>query len=160
VREPARALPQPAHLIGEPVCDQLAAVQFRVIIAIGVFRGRPARRPQLTQRRVQLTEVGGGHDLVHPRGREPGRGGERGMDTPSARADASTQLRSRSACSSRHAARSSTRRSRRHTAVRSAIFMHTACPACTVQQSGHAGGSDDAVLYRHPDLGRTCQAVL
>ena len=77
MREPARALPQPAHLIGEPVRDQLAAVQFRVIIAIGVFPGRPARRPQLTQRRVQLTEVGGGHDLVHPRGREPGRGGER-----------------------------------------------------------------------------------
>jgi hypothetical protein len=48
------------------------------------------------------------------------------MDTPSARADASVQVRSRSACSSRHAARdtrSSTRRSRRHAAVRSAIFM-------------------------------------
>jgi hypothetical protein len=42
--------------------------------------------------------------------------------------------------------RSSTRRSRRHLAVRSAIFMHTACPARTVQQSAHAGGSDDTVL--------------
>ncbi len=75
--QPARALPQPAHLIDEPVSGQLAAVKFRVVMAIGVFRGRPARRPQLTQRRVQLIEVGGGHDLVHPRGREPGRGGER-----------------------------------------------------------------------------------
>ena len=48
------------------------------------------------------------------------------MDTPSARADASVRVRSRSACSSRHAARdtrSSTRRSRRHADVRSAIFM-------------------------------------
>ena len=63
------------------------------------------------------------------------------------------QLRSRSACSSRHAARdtrSSTRRSRCHAAVRSAIFMHTACPACTVQQSGHAGGVHSAVLTDTP----------
>ena len=75
------------------------------------------------------------------------------MDTPSARADASAQLRSRSACSSRHAARdtrSSTRRSRRHAAIRSAIFMHTACPACTVQQSGHAGGVHGVVLTDTP----------
>src|SRR6266496_2890442 len=71
------------------------------------------------------------------------------MDTPSARADASAQLRSRSACS------------RRHLAVRSAIFTHTACPACTVQQSGHAGGSDDTVLtgtpyYRRSGYSVTC----
>ena len=75
------------------------------------------------------------------------------MDTPSARADANAQLRSRSACSSRHAARdtrSSTRRSRRHAAVRSAIFMHTARPACTVQQSGHAGGVHGVVLTDTP----------
>ena len=51
------------------------------------------------------------------------------------------ELRSRPACSSRHAARdtrSSTRHSRRHRAVRSAIFMHSACPACSVQQSAGA----------------------
>ena len=75
------------------------------------------------------------------------------MDTPSARTDASAQLRSRSACSIRHAARntrSSTRRSRRHVAVRSAIFMHTACPACTVQQDGHAGGVHGVVLANTP----------
>jgi len=42
-------------------------------------------------------------------------------------------------------------RSRRHTAVRSAIFMHTACPACTVQQSGHAGGVHGVVLTDTPD---------
>src|SRR5260370_4930455 len=72
------------------------------------------------------------------------------------RADASAQLRSRSACSSRHAARdtrSSTRRSRRYVAVRSAIFMHTACPACTVQQSGHAGGVHGVVLTNTPSPG-------
>ena len=78
------------------------------------------------------------------------------MDTPSARADANAHLRSRSACSSRHAARdtrSSTRRSRRHAAVRSAIFMHTACPTCTVQQSGHAGGVHGVVLTDTPTTG-------
>jgi hypothetical protein len=37
---------------------------------------RVGRRLQLTQRRVQLIESGGGHDLAYPRGREPGRGGE------------------------------------------------------------------------------------
>jgi len=74
------------------------------------------------------------------------------MDTPSARADASAQLRSRSACSSRHAARdtSSTRRFRRHVTVCSAIFTRTACPACTVQQSGHAGGVHGVVLTNTP----------
>ena len=75
--QPAGALPKPAHLIDEPVRDGVPAVQFRIITGIGVFRGRPARRPQLTQRRVQLIEAGGGHDLVHPGGREPDRGGER-----------------------------------------------------------------------------------
>ena len=54
---PIGALPKPAHLIDEPVRDQLAAVQFRVLIAIGVFRGRRARSRNLTQRRVQLIEL-------------------------------------------------------------------------------------------------------
>ncbi len=40
--------------------------------------------------------------------------------------EASAQLRSRSACPSRRAARDTTRRSRRHAAVPSAIFMHSA----------------------------------
>ena len=44
--QPVGALPEPAHLIDEPIRDQLAAVQFRVVIAIGVFRGlrEPADR--------------------------------------------------------------------------------------------------------------------
>ena len=50
--------------------------------------------------------------------------------------------------------RSSTRRSRRHVAVRSAIFVHSACSACGVQQSGPAGGVHGVVLpapgQRHP----------
>ena len=79
------------------------------------------------------------------------------MDTPSGRADASAQLRSRPACSNRYAARdtrSSTRRSRRHVALRSAIFMHSACPACSVQQSGHAGGVHGVVLTCTPTPNR------
>jgi hypothetical protein len=31
------------------------------------------RRPQLTERHTRLTEADGGHDLVHPGEREPGR---------------------------------------------------------------------------------------
>jgi len=46
--------------------------------------------------------------------------------------------------------RSSTRRSRRHVAVRSAIFMRSACPACSVQQSRHAGGVHGVVLTGTP----------
>jgi ABC-type nickel/cobalt efflux system permease component RcnA len=52
-------------------------------------------------------------------------------DTPSARAEASAQMRSRSACSRRHAARDtrrSTRRSRRQAAIRSVIVTLTPCP--------------------------------
>src|SRR5260370_351639 len=41
-------------------------------------------------------------------------------------------------------------RPRRASAIRSVILLHTACPACSVQQSGHAGGSDDAVLTGTP----------
>ena len=49
-------------------------------------------------------------------------------EIPSARAEASAQARSRSACSRRHAARDtrcSTRRSRRQTAIRSVIVTLT-----------------------------------
>jgi hypothetical protein len=35
-------------------------------------------------------------------------------------------------------------------AVRSAIFMHTDCPTCTVQQSGHFGGVHGVVLTGTP----------
>ena len=39
------ALPQPARLIAEPVCNQLASVQLRVLIAIGVSGvGQPTAR--------------------------------------------------------------------------------------------------------------------
>ncbi|MGZ4666259.1 MAG: hypothetical protein ACXV5Q_14820 [Frankiaceae bacterium] len=50
--------------------------------------------------------------------------------------------------------RSTTRRSRRHVAARSAIFMHSACPACSVQQSGHAGGVHGVVLTGTPTTSR------
>lgn len=49
--------------------------------------------------------------------------------------------------------RSSTRRTRRHVAVRSAIFMHSACPACSISKVDRlAGGCSWRGSYRHPDL--------
>jgi len=44
----------------------IATVQVSILIAVGVFWCWPARRPQLTQRRVQRIQVGIGHELVHP----------------------------------------------------------------------------------------------
>ena len=67
-------------------------------------------------------------DLVHPGRDEPRRAASVRIETPSARAEASAQARSRSACSSRHAARDtrcSTRRSRRQAAIRSVIVTLT-----------------------------------
>ena len=66
VPEPARALSQPVHLVRQAVGEVIATVQVGVLIAVGVFGGRPARCPQLTQRRVQRVPVGIGHELVHP----------------------------------------------------------------------------------------------
>jgi len=66
--EPARALSQPVHLVRQAGGEVIAAVQVGVLVAVGVFGGRPARCPQLTERRVQRIQVGGGHDLVHPGG--------------------------------------------------------------------------------------------
>jgi hypothetical protein len=45
------------------------AVQFGVLTGVWIFGGRPARCPQLAERRVQRVQVGGGHELVHPHGR-------------------------------------------------------------------------------------------
>jgi hypothetical protein len=72
VREPVRALPQPAHLTGQPADDGVPVVEFGVVPGIWIFRGGPAHRPQPTQRCVQHVHIGGGHELVHPGGREPG----------------------------------------------------------------------------------------
>lgn len=47
------------------------------------------------------------------------------IEIPSARAEAGAQARSRSAWSKRHAARRSTRRSRRQTAIRSVTLTMT-----------------------------------
>ncbi len=46
VGQPPGALAQPADLIEQAVAGQVAAVQLDVVIPVGVFRGRPARRPQ------------------------------------------------------------------------------------------------------------------
>ena len=61
------ALAQPAGLIEQAIADQVAAVQPGVVIPAGVFRGRPARRPQSSQRGIQLVHVRRGSDLVYPR---------------------------------------------------------------------------------------------
>jgi hypothetical protein len=59
----------------------ITAVQVSVLIAVGVFGGRPARRPQLTQRRDHGVQVGIGNKLVHlvqpPRGT-----GDKDQDPP------------------------------------------------------------------------------
>ena len=55
-----------AHLVIETARDQVPLVQFGVLPAVRMFRGRPARRPQLTRRRVQRIQVGTGHELMHP----------------------------------------------------------------------------------------------
>ena len=47
-----------AHLVIETVRDQVPLVQFGVLPAVRMFRGRPARRPQLTGRRVLRIQVG------------------------------------------------------------------------------------------------------
>ena len=44
----------------------IATVQVSVLIAVGVFGGRLARCPQLTQRRDHGVQVGLGHELMHP----------------------------------------------------------------------------------------------
>ncbi len=100
-----------------------------------VFRCAPARGPQLPRRGIQPVQVRVGGDLVHPRRREPRRGRQRADGDPSARAKTSARLRSRSACSRRHAARdtrSSTRRCRRQAAIRSVIVTLTPRPCQAV----------------------------
>jgi hypothetical protein len=55
VDQPAGALAEPADLVDQTVADQVAPVQFGVVIPAGVFRGGPARGPQLSQGGVELT---------------------------------------------------------------------------------------------------------
>jgi hypothetical protein len=54
VGQPAGALAEPAHLIEQAVADQVAPVQFGILIPAGVFRCGPARGPQLPRRGIQL----------------------------------------------------------------------------------------------------------
>ena len=44
----------------------IATVQVSVLIAAGVFGGRPARCPQLTGRRGHGVQAGIGNELMHP----------------------------------------------------------------------------------------------
>ena len=67
VGQPPGAPAQPADLIEQAVADQVALVQLGVVIPVGVFWGRPARRPQSSQRSIQLVHVRRGSDLVYPR---------------------------------------------------------------------------------------------
>jgi hypothetical protein len=58
VREPVCALSQPVHLVRYGVGDAVAAVEFGVLIAAGVFWDWPACCPQLAERRVQRVQAG------------------------------------------------------------------------------------------------------
>ena len=103
---------------------------------IGILGGWPACRPQLAERRVQRVQVGGGHELVHPEGDSPIAVARVRIEIPSTRAETSAHVRSRSACSSRHAARETrvkTRRSRRAVSIRSLIVTRPSCQ----QRSGN-----------------------
>ena len=53
VGQPAGALAEPAHLIEQAVTDQVAPIQFGIVLSAGVFRRGPARDPQLPQRGIQ-----------------------------------------------------------------------------------------------------------
>ena len=66
VGQPIGALADPADLIDQAVADQVAPVQLGVVIRIEVFGAGPARGPQLPQGNIQLVQVRGRRDLVHP----------------------------------------------------------------------------------------------
>ncbi len=83
----------------------VAAVQVGVLIAAGVFGGRPACCPQLTERRDRGVQVGIGHDLVTREGDSPIAVVRVRIEIPPARAETSAHVRSSSAWSSRHAHR-------------------------------------------------------
>ncbi len=73
------------------------------------------------------------------------------IEIPSARAETSAHVRSRSACSSRHAARetrASTRRSRRAAAIRSLIVTRPACHR--VQETGRRSGAHGSIVTGTP----------
>lgn len=115
---------------GQPAGDGVPAVQFGVLPAVRMFRGWPARHPQLTKRRVQRIQVRTGYELVHREGDSPAAVARVRIEIPSARAKGSAHIRSRSACSSRHAARETrvrTRRSRRPASIRSSSVTRPAC---------------------------------
>jgi hypothetical protein len=56
VGQPAGALAEPADLVEQAVAYQVAPVQFGVVIPAGVFRGGPARGPQLAQGGIQFVQ--------------------------------------------------------------------------------------------------------
>ena len=126
--QPVCALADPADLVDQAVADQVAPVQLGVIIRIGIFGGGPARSPQLPQGGIQLVQVRGRRDLVHPGRDSAAAAASVRIETPSARAEDSAQPRSRSAWSRCQAARDtrrSTRRSRRQATIRSVIVTMT-----------------------------------
>ena len=94
----------------------LPAVQFGVLPGVWIFGAAEPAAPQLAERRVQRIQVGGGHELVHPRRRQPDRLGQGADRDPLGR----------------HAAREtrvSTRRSRLPASIRSLIVTRPTLPA-------------------------------
>jgi len=86
---PGRArLQRQADALGEPgqsTRQHRQSVQFPE-------RGWPACCPQLAERRVERIQVGIGHDLGHPRGRQPGRRGQLANRNPLALRSAANRL--------------------------------------------------------------------
>ena len=106
VREPVCALSQPVHLVRYGVGDAVAAVEFGVLIAAGVFGGWPACCPQLAERRVQRVQAGTATSWCTREGGGPAAvARDLGSRSPSAQAETSAHVRSGPACPSRHPAR-------------------------------------------------------
>lgn len=57
VGQPVGALAGPARLIEQAVADQVAPVQFGIVIPAGIFGCGPARGPQLAQRGIEFVQV-------------------------------------------------------------------------------------------------------
>lgn len=57
VGQPAGALADPVRLVDQAVADQVAPVQFDVVIPAGVFGCGPARGPQLAQGGIEFVQV-------------------------------------------------------------------------------------------------------
>ena len=103
--EPARAPPQPARLVRQAAGEVIAAVQVSVLIAAGVSgAGQPAARSSPSAS-SSASRPAAATSWCTREGDSPAAAARVRIEIPSARAETSAHVRSRSAWSSRHAAR-------------------------------------------------------